>query len=131
MFLYMLKDREKEAFVALARLAAGSNCAVSDEEEIMIGQYCDEMGIAMPEDKGEDLKTVLGYYSGSDIRTKKIVVLEIIGLLFSDGEYDEREQQFIDTVAEALGISRELVERFKNLTGIYLGVLSEMVQAVE
>lgn len=131
MFLYMLNDSEKENFIALARFAASCNEDVSAEEEIMLHQYCDEMGIAMPEYNGESLEQILEKFSMSNIRNKKVVVLEIVGLLFSDGEYDKKEQEFIGRIANALGVSPELAGKYMELTGRYLGVLSEIVQALE
>ena len=131
MFLHLLKDNEKEAFIDLCRLAAACNGSVSEEEEITIEQYCAEMGISFPMSHAQTLEGVLSCFTDSDIRSRKIVVFEIIGLIFADGDFDEKESQFIEKISGALGISIHQVSEMLELTGRYLHVLNDMLCVIE
>ncbi len=131
MFLHVWKENEKEAFIDLARLAAACNGSVSEEEEIMIEQYCAEMGIPLPMSHAHTLEGVLACFEDSDIRSRKIIVFEIIGLIFSDGDFDEKESRFIEKIATALGISIHQVQEMLELTGRYLHVLNDILCVIE
>lgn len=131
MFLHILKENEKEAFIDLARLAAACNGSVSEEEEIMIEQYCGEMGISLPMSHAHTLDGVLACFENSDSKSRKVVIFEIIGLLFSDGDYDEKEIQFIEKIAAALSVSKEQVGEMMELTGRYLHVLQDILCIIE
>lgn len=131
MFLQLLKDDEKEAFIDLARLAAGCNGSVEEEEEIMIEQYCAEMGIDMPMSHAKTLDSVLNVFTNADSQSRKTVVLEIIGLLFSDGDFDENEMAFISKIATALGVTKIQVQEMMELTGRYLNVLNDLLCVVQ
>ena len=131
MFLHILKENEKEAFIDLARLAAGCNGSVSDEEDIMIEQYCDEMGIDIPMSHARTLDQVISCFKDSAPQSKKTVVFEIIGLLFSDGDFDESEMKFIEKLAISLGVSKDEVEEMLELTSRYLNILHDILCVIQ
>ncbi|WP_022776827.1 hypothetical protein [Butyrivibrio sp. AE3009] len=131
MFLHLLRDDEKEAFIDLARLAAAANGSISDEEDIMIEQYCAEMGISLPMSHARTLDGVLACFAESDTMSRKVVIMEIIGLLFSDGDFDEKEMQFIEKIADSLEVSRDHVREMIELTGRYINVLQDILCIIE
>jgi tellurite resistance protein len=131
MFLQILQDEEKEAFIDLARLAAGCNGSVSDEEEIMIEQFCAEMGMDMPMSHAKTFDEVIGVFKNSPAPNRKTVVLEIIGLLVSDGAFDETEKSYIEKIASALDVSNDQVEEMMELTGRYLHVLNDLLCVIQ
>ena len=131
MFLHLLVDKEKDAFIDLARLAACCNGNVSDEEDIMIDQYCDEMGIETPITHAKTLDDVLAFFKDSSTQSKKTVVFEIIGLLFSDGNFDRNEMDFITKVAVAFGISKVQVEEMLELNARYLNILNDILCVIK
>ncbi len=131
MFLHMLVNEEKEAFIDLARLAAGCNNDITDEQEIMLEQYCDEMGIPFPMSHAKTLDEIIEFFKESSYQNKKTVVFEIIGLLFSDGNFDENEMQFVRKLAIPLGISKETVEEMFELNTRYLNILHDILCIIE
>ena len=131
MFLHLLVDKEKDAFIDLARLAACCNGNVSDEEDIMIDQYCDEMGIDIPITHAKTLDDVLAFFKDSSPQSKKTVVFEIIGLLFSDGDFDENEMRFIRNLAVSLDIPKEQVEEMLELNARYLNILHDILCIIQ
>lgn len=131
MFLHLLTDNEKEAFIDLARLAAASNGYVSEEEDIMIEQYCEEMGISLPISHARTLEDVISCFADSDAMSRKVVLFEIIGLLFSDGNFDEKEMSFIEKIADSLSVEKEQVREMMELTGRYINVLQDILCIIE
>ena len=114
MFLNELDFVEKEAFISLALHAAETNGTVADEEYQMIEDYCKEMDIAFFDARNiKALDEIVKTYAESSERCRKIVVLEIIGLMFADGGYDDKEKAFVENLANWLGVSpsdKKLIE---------------------
>ncbi len=132
MFLNRLELIEKEAFVSLAVKAAEANGHVADEEYQMIEEYCKEMGIAFFDAKNvKSIEEVISIYSGSSEQNKKIAVLEIIGLMFADGGYDDEEKAFVNKFAEGIGVSQDSVQKCEDALGKYIDMSRELLGCIE
>lgn len=132
MFLNRLELIEKEAFVSLAVKAAEANGHVADEEYQMIEEYCKEMGIAFFDAKNvKSIEEVISIYSGSSEQNKKIAVLEIIGLMFADGGYDDVEKAFVNKFAEGIGVSQDSVQKCEDALGKYIDMSRELLGCIE
>ena len=132
MFLNRLELIEKEAFVSLAVKAAEANGHVADEEYQMIEEYCKEMGIAFFVAKNvKSIEEVISIYSGSSEQNKKIAVLEIIGLMFADGGYDDEEKAFVNKFAEGIGVSQDSVQKCEDALGKYIDMSRELLGCIE
>lgn len=131
MFLNRLELIEKEAFVSLAVKAAEVNGHVADEEYQMIEEYCKEMGIAFFDAKNvKSIEEVISIYSGSSEQNKKIAVLEIIGLMFADGGYDDEEKAFVNKFAEGIGVSNDSVQKCEDALGKYIDMSRELLGCI-
>ena len=85
MFLNQLSTEEKELFVSLSVYAAESNGDFADEERSMLQEYCKEMDIAFFDaSEVKPMSEIISTYKNSDITVKRIVLLEILGLLYAD-----------------------------------------------
>ena len=132
MFLNRLELIEKEAFVSLAVKAAEANGHVADEEYQMIEEYCKEMGIAFFDAKNvKSIEEVISIYSGSSEQNKKVAVLEIIGLMFADGGYDDEEKAFVNKFAEGIGVSQDSVQKCEDALGKYIDMSRELLGCIE
>ena len=82
MFLNELKEGEKELFLELCVHAANANGLFVGEEKDLLKAYCAEMQMQVPsviEETGED--AIIKKLKKASLESKKIIVLEIIGLL--------------------------------------------------
>ena len=127
MFLNQLTMLEKESFISLSIHAAKANGIFADEEYAMLEEYCKEMGIAFFDANNvKSLEQVFDVYKDSDEKNKKIVLFEILGLLYSDGAYDDLEKKFAIDFAEKVGLSKEIVEMQTELLIRYLDLVKEI-----
>lgn len=132
MFLNRLDPIEKEAFVSLAVKAAEANGQVADEEYQMIEEYCMEMGIAFFDAKNvKPVETVIDIFSKADEQHKKIAVLEIIGLMYADGGYDDEERAFVDSFAKGIGVLPESVKKCEDTLVKYVDMTRELLGCIE
>lgn len=111
MFLDRLNEKEKEMFLDLTVYTAQANGVVEDTEKNMILQYCKEMGVAFYDiSKLHSLEEVIEVFSKSSKEKKRIVVLEILGLCFSDGDFDTVEQAFAKKFSQDIGLKDDLFD---------------------
>ena len=132
MFLNQLTTAEKEAFISLSVHAANANGIVDEAEYEMLEEYCKEMGIAF-----FDAKNVLGMdkiesvFKDATSRNKKIALLEILGLLHADGNYDNKESDFIINYSQKIGLSEADVKKYSGFVNRYLSLVKEMAETLQ
>ena len=132
MFLNRLDASEKETFVSLAIRAAEANGQIAEEEYQMIEEYCREMNI-----EKFDMKTTLSkediikVYADSQEQHKKIVVLELIGLMYADGDYDAEENAFVEEIANGIGVPIDAVKKMEKVLLKYVEMTKELMECIE
>lgn len=123
MFLNELNKNEAVAFVnVVSEFANIDNTFAKEEKEVLDG-YLEELNLdkdSVGKMKFDDsLKTL----NESTDRIKKIVYFELIGIALVDGEYQDKEVDFLDNIANEFAISRSkriaFANYFYNFTDIY------------
>jgi tellurite resistance protein len=107
MFLNKLEENEKVAFLTLAHHIARSDGDFSENEQNTIATYCLEMQIEdiNYNENSFNLNEILSVIK--DDENQKIVLLEIMALVYSDGLHQE-EQKILDIIIEQYNISEAL-----------------------
>jgi len=122
MFLNRLKKKEKIAFLELAHNVARSDGDFSHKQKEIILTYCFEMqidNINYSDDKF-NLQKVLSKFKTN--KSKKIVLLEIMALIYSDNIVHKEEQKIIDRMLEYFGLSKALANLYLEWTKTILAV---------
>jgi len=132
MFLNQLSENEKSAFISLSVHASNSNGIFADEEKVMIQEYCREMEIPFFDaDNIISMDEIVSVFKDSNIRIKKIVLLETLGIVYSDGEVDDSEKKFITEYAKKIGLTEEDVDKQAEAIKEYLAALKKVVEVIE
>lgn len=128
MFLNKLEKNTKDLFLKLCIHAALSNGVFADEQKEMVKAYCREMNI--PEDIPEFNDTFEELLDQISLKTtnqeKKIIVLEILGLIKSDGIYDEKEKLFMKSLIKGINVNEDVLNKTQSLLEIYTVVCKEL-----
>ncbi|MDQ7002631.1 MAG: TerB family tellurite resistance protein [Ghiorsea sp.] len=108
MFLNRLNTTEKEAFLKLAHHLARSDSDFSATQQEIIQGYCLEMQV---EDIDFDVDTfdiyhVLAVFTSA--RSRKVVLLEIMALIYADDFMHEEERKVLETLSECFDLSPHL-----------------------
>lgn len=100
MFLNRLKISEKEAFLSLAHHIARADGSFSGEETLMMERYCMEMQMddVDYQETEFDLHDVLSKFEVES--HKKIVLLELMALVYADGRLAAQEETLIAAIIE-------------------------------
>ncbi len=132
MFLNYLKDETKEEFLKLCVHAALANDVLENEEKEAISAYCREMDIEVHMPKiGSDFTDILNNIKeNTTVIQKKIIILEILALVKSDGIYDEREQMFMLDLVRGLDIDETVISQLLILLDKYIEIGQELYSVV-
>lgn len=132
MFLNQLSYQEKKMFLDLSVHVAKANDVLAAEEKAMISGYCTEMQLPPVElYETEPIETVTSYFALADDHVKKIVLLEVFGLVYADGSFDNEENSVVKTFADGIGIPKEIYNRLHKAIKDYYEVCKELAAAVE
>ena len=115
MLLMKLEAREKFAFLQLAHYLARVDNSFGKEEEEVILEYCDEMGIENIDSFDMDsfnLEATLNNFKSK--RSKKIVVLELMILVHIDSVFNINEQILIEKISQNFGIETKDLNDFSS-----------------
>ena len=115
MLLMKLEAREKFAFLQLAHYLARVDNNFGKEEEEVILEYCDEMGIENIDSFDMDsfnLEATLNNFKSQ--RSRKIVVLELMILVHIDSVFNINEQILIEKISQNFGISTKDLNDFSS-----------------
>lgn len=123
MFLNELSKSEAISFLNLVSIFAKVDNKFSKEEKILLDEYKEELGILNEEIEIKEYDEIIPIIKQIDIRKRKIIYFELVGLALVDGEYENQEIDFLEDLASELEISRSskiaIANYFFNFTDIY------------
>ncbi len=131
MFLNNLNDKQKKLFLTLAIKAADASGGISFEEKNMLKLFAMEMNIEPQYSSEDDLDEVINeLFNCSTAKELQIVLFELLGIMYSDADYDEQEQQFVDRIAERFEIGSEKIKRMDEEISKYSSLYKEICGVV-
>ncbi len=124
MFLNRLKEEEQVAFLELAHHIARSDNDFTQSEEAIIEKYCLEMqreNIKYDEETFDIYNTLDKI---QDRRSRKIVLLELLALIYSDDFLHEEERKILEKLLEEFDLNYNLsivyTQWAKSMVALYI-----------
>ena len=114
MFLTELNKEEASAFLSLVTQFAKVDETFAKEEKRLIDDYLDELNLKEKDIKDLSYEEIINVLKKSKNRIKSIVYFELVGLALVDGEYGDKEIDFLDKIAVSLDIRRDKKIAFAN-----------------
>jgi len=122
MFLNNLQEKEKIAFLELAHYVARSDSDFSSKQKEIIATYCFEMQIDDIQYSESDFNLERNLDKFISNQSKKIALLEIMALIYSDEKIHEEEQKVINTMLKSFKLSHGLSNLYLEWTKTILSV---------
>lgn len=114
MYLSELNASEKYNFLELAFYAMGVNGTHKESEKEILEAFFQECNVGEYKiSNQENISSVIEKISASKETTRKIIILELFGVLLADGEYCDAEKTFMEGLAESLDIDSYLLKKIK------------------
>jgi len=125
MFLNRLNSEEKVAFLELAHHVARSDGEFTKDEKSVVEGYCFEMQIEDVEysEKNFELSKLLAVFENK--MSQKVLLLELMALVYSDNKVDSKEQKIIDTIVQSFTINSSLAKIYEEWTKTILSVSAQ------
>lgn len=114
MFLTELNTEEANAFLSLVTQFAKVDETFAKEEKRLIDEYLDELNLKEEDIRNLSYEEIINVLKKSKNRIKSIVYFELVGLALVDGEYGDKEIDFLDKIAVSLDIRRDKKIAFAN-----------------
>lgn len=131
MFLNELSKNEGIAFMQLVKILANSDDVFAKEEKTLYADYLEELKLNESEIPNSDLDSIYQILNTSSERVKNIIYFELVGLALIDGEYEEKEVDFLEEVGEKFEIKRNKMISFANYFHNFVDVYSFSVVDAE
>lgn len=124
MFLNRLSNKEKIGFLELAHYVARSDGDFSEEQKAIIKEYCTEMQIDDIEYNEESFDIYNTLDKIQNPKSRRIVLLEIMALIYSDDFLHEEERIVLEKILEEFDLSYNLATVYtqwaKSMLSLYI-----------
>lgn len=125
MFLNMLQEKDKANFLKLAHYMARSDSDFSNEQKEIIATYCYEMQIDDIDFDSLDFNLEETLKEVTDKLAQKVMLLEIMALVYSDDILHQEEAKVIDKMVEVFGLDRNIAKLYQEWTKNILAVTKQ------
>lgn len=114
MFLHLLDSQDhKRAFLEIAHLAAAADGYVNHNENKFLRTYLAEMNIQKAHFNADrKLPDILAGIE--DTRVKYLIFMEILLLVYSDGDFNDDERLIVTEMRQIIGISDDFYASLKD-----------------
>ena len=131
MFLNQLSNEEKNAFISLSVKISEANGVFDEVERAMIQEYCKEMEIPFfNTEKADSIDAIVEVFKNATDHVKRIVILEALGLAYSDGEVDYEEDNLMSSFVGKIGSEENVYKEIGELLNKYNVVLAELIERI-
>jgi len=114
MYLNLLEKQEQKDFLELAYYAMGTKGVCNIEEMELITNYKYECHLSdYQASKQDNIKAVINSLTGATKKSKKIILIELFGILLADKVICEKEEEFLNMLSNELRIKEFEVARMK------------------
>lgn len=115
MFLNQLLEVSKKNFMLLAKHAMGLNGEFKDEELEIYTSFQHECGLLdyFPDVNEKELTEAIVSLSDRDMSIRKVVMIELLGILMADGEICDAEQEFINQLSVSFDLEGYQIKRME------------------
>lgn len=113
MFLNSLSRQEREYFLELAHHVMGIDGIHQEEEQNIFNSYkyeCQMIDYEVSEQN--NILQIIEHFKQSTDQIKRIIIIELLGIVLVDGEFCESEQKFIRELTEHFGIDENDLATF-------------------
>jgi len=128
MFLNLLNEEEKKAFALLAEKLIEADGLVIGDEVTALGALEGEMGLSSSDAERRPIEKLAAVFSSE--RSKAIVLLELIGLGYSDNSFCVDERSLVTAAAREMGVSADRLAILERWVKRYVDLVTEAMELI-
>jgi len=113
MYLNYLEENEKLAFLKLAHIVANADNDICENEKIIIGSYCNEMGINNITVNTDNESIDLLSKEFKSLVSKRVTILELMSVINANNEFKDSEKIIIDILIKNFELNDKFLENIE------------------
>lgn len=114
MYLEKLNYEQRKIFLSLSKeVLTADDSKIDYLEESYLRHLCQEMSLSFNDEMSIDKKNLEEYFS--KIIDKKIVIMELIALAYSNNEYHINQKVYIEEISNYLGFDKNILSEIEFL----------------
>ena len=125
MFLTMLNDKERKNFLELAHIAMNLSDDEKKAEAAVVHSFRREMELDDYKIANKSLDDLVTAFNSSTKKAKRVVIIELAGVLDADEEIDNKEESWINKLGIDLGFSEAELRKLIRWTQDFNDLLQE------
>jgi len=126
MYLSELNIGEKKNFLEITKYAMGLNGQYKEEEVEVFTSFTHECGLSTYDlQKQDSIESVIKVLAKSETKMKRIVLIELFGVLLADGDVCDEEEEFMAKLANAFNIESYEYKRYQRWVEAMNDIVSE------
>lgn len=131
MFLVELNEHERKIFLELAYHAMSSDGQIQSEEQEVFQSYAYEC--EMPEYRTEnvELPALIASAKNFTKRKRRILMLELWGMILADDQIEESEAQWMDQISQEMGFNSAQGRRIRRWAKDFLDIIGDGYRLIE
>lgn len=120
MFLFALNDREAEAFLELAHIAMHVDGVIAKEEQDLLENFRIELDLVDYSIQEKTQEELVAIFELSTKQVKRVVLLELSCMLYSDKSLTEDERLWIEKLSKDFALSMDDMSRLLSWSRDYV-----------
>ncbi len=113
MFLAQLQTEQKYAYMALARALVAADNAFTQDEQVLLAQYRQEMDLENDGDVSPEEAIACFSAAGSNIQKK--VMFELLALAYADTDYSAEERAYLTKLLTAFALPEGFLDSSRKI----------------
>ena len=129
MFLSELNYQQRKIFLNLAKeILVADDGVVDYQEEKYLRALCAEMSLSFHDELVVKKSELDNYFDKIEI--KKIVLIELVGLSFSNQNYHKNQELYIKNICDIFGVSSDMLKNIEELLKQYQNIQNKIIEFV-
>jgi hypothetical protein len=130
MFLSALSYQQRKVFLGLAKQVLNiDDGEIDSSEESALRSLCAEMSLSFNDDEYVEIGNLHEIYS--ELEAKKILLIELVALCYSNNEYHANQDAYTDKVAKALQLPLDDLRQVEKLLKQQSEIQTQFIDFVE
>ncbi|QQX81374.1 TerB family tellurite resistance protein [Shewanella sp. KX20019] len=126
MYLSELNIGEKKNFLEITKYAMGLNGEYKEEELEVFTSFIYECGLSSYDlQKQDNIDNVIKVLAKSATKMKRIILIELFGILLADGNICDKEEAFMTKLANAFDVESYEYKRYQRWVEAMNDIVSE------
>ncbi len=130
MFLASLSFKQRKVFLGLAKeILTIDDGIVDNHEEDYLRSLCSEMSLSFNNELIVEKSEIKNYFD--EVASKKILLLELVALGYSNKDYHEAQDKYTDEICVAIDMPIEELRKIEELLKQYHEIQEKFIQFIE